>query len=247
MKKTTKIFLIPFFVFIVFLAPSVSLFSDDAVVTNLVTAKDLLQNLSDKFKKSIKDYEADITWTQDTNKQKGTLYFKNPQKIKIVFSDPVGQVICTNGYELWVYIKYLNIVLHQDLMKKTKKKNNEGKMETVVNPILVNPVGLDKFLTGYSIEFIDTKNTVTYKDGNQVYKLKLIRWRSLKNGFNVVYLTIGSSGLIRKVEGVTAAFRHIILEIDNIKTNTGISDLIFDYEPPAHSSTVDNFITKKRE
>ena len=60
-------------------------------------------------------------------------------------------------------------------------------------------------------------------------------------------MTVEESGLIRKVEGVTAAYRNVILELDDIEINKNISDLVFNYEPPAHASTVENFITKQGE
>jgi outer membrane lipoprotein-sorting protein len=211
----------------------------------LLSAKDLLQKYSDSFKKNVADYEADITWTQDNNVQKGKVYFKNPQKLRINFTEPNRQVICTNGYYLWVYIDYLSLVLKQEILAKEKTKNSDGKIETVVNPILINPMGFDKFLTSYSIEYFETKNVSEYKDGSKVYTLKLLRWRSSKNGFNTVFLTIQDNGIIRKIEGITAAYKKITLEIDNLKLNSKISDLLFNYEPPASANVVDNFISNQ--
>ena len=213
----------------------------------LLSAKELLQKISDNFKANIKDYKAEIKWIQKENIQLGTISFKNPQKMRIDFIEPKGQVICTNGYELWLYIEYLNLVLHENLLEKEKIKNEEGLTETIINPVLIDVVGLDKFLSDYSIEYHETKERIYYKDKKQVYQLKLIRWRSSKNGFNIIYLTVQENGLIRKVEGITAAYRHIILEIDNYEVNNNISDLIFNYKPPPHSSTVENFITTQEE
>lgn len=213
----------------------------------LLSAKELLQRISDNFKINIQDYQANIKWIQKDQTQIGTLYFKNPQKMRIDFSDPKGQVICTNGYELWLYVEYLNLILHQKLLEKEKKKDEEGKTELIENPILIDAVGLDRFLTDYSIEYFETKEKVFYKDNTKVYKLKLIRWRSSKNGFNTVYLTVQDNGLIRKVEGVTAAYRHIVLEIDDIEINKNIGDLTFNYKPPPHANTVENFITTQEQ
>jgi outer membrane lipoprotein-sorting protein len=229
----------------------------------LLSAKNLLERLSGSFKANVKDLKAEVKLIQGNTTSTGTLLFKNPQKVRIDFSDPANQVICSNGYELWVYIPYLNIVLHQDILerermkkdeddeKNEKEKNNDNKNndqveepEIVTNPILLNPVGLDKFLTEYSIEYHETKEKVSYKDGSKVYKMKLIRWRSTKHGFNVIYLTIQENGIIRQVRGVTASYKQIILELDRIELNTNISALKFDYEPPAHTSTVDDFINK---
>lgn len=213
----------------------------------LLSAKSLLQNLSKNFKTDIKDMEADIKWIQKNNTQEGTLLFKNPQKVRINFTEPEKQVICTNGYDLWLYVPYLNLVLNQNILEKEKRKNEEGQMEVIENPILINPVGYDKFLTNYAIEYHETKEKVKYKDDTMVYQLKLIRWRSSKNGFNVVYLIIEENGIIRRVEGITAAYRHIVLEIDNVTINKNISDLVFNYEPPPHATTVDDFITSQGE
>ncbi|HOJ64686.1 MAG TPA: outer-membrane lipoprotein carrier protein LolA [Spirochaetota bacterium] len=209
----------------------------------LLSAKDLLQKFSDNFKKNVKDYEADIKWYQDDNIQSGKIYFKNPQKLRINFTDPNKQVICTNGYTLWVFIDYLNLTLKQEILQKEKSKTEEGKTESVVNPILINPMGYDKFLSNYSIEYYEGKTKTQYKDGKMVYKMKLIRWRSSKYGFNSLIITIEDNGLIRRIEGVTAAMRKIVLEIDNIKLNTGIGDSFFNYQPPSYANTIENFIT----
>jgi len=239
MKILKKVFLICLLTFLVL--------SYAIPQEELLSAKDLLQRISDNFKINIQDYKANIQWIQKDKTQVGTLYFKNPQKMRINFSDPEGQVICTNGYELWLYVEYLNLILHQKLLEKEKEKTEEGKTKLIENPILINAVGLDKYLTDYSIEYFETKEKVSYKDGTKVYKLKLIRWRSSKNGFNTVFLTIQENGLIRKVEGVTAAYRHIILEIDNIETNMNISDITFNYKPPPHANTVENCITSQEQ
>ena len=230
--------------FFLILCCTISAYAQDE---ELLSAKDLLGKFSDNFRKNIQDYEGDILWTQGETVNKGRVQFKNPQKVKIVFSEPNKQEICSNGYDLWVYIDYLRIVLRQQILEKEKKKTADGKTATIINPILINPMGYDKFLTNYSIEFYGSKNKTDYKDGKKVYQMKLVRWRSSKNGFNVVYLTIEENGLIRRVEGITAAYKKIILEIDNIKTNVGISDLVFDYELPAGANVVDNFISKPEE
>src|SRR4030042_2014077 len=152
---------------------------------NLLSAGDLLKSISENFKKNVKDFKADIKWTQGASIQKGKLYFKNPQKLKILFTDPANQVICTNGYELWIFIPYMSLVLHQDILHKSKKKSEEGKTVVVDNPVLLTPEGLDKFISDYSIEFNETKQKVNYKD-TKVYQFKLIRWKKSRSFFNFI-------------------------------------------------------------
>lgn len=237
-NKQTLLFLI---LIIIAFCPRALLHSQD----DLLSAKNMLESLSEKFKTNVKDFKADVKWTQGSEVQKGKLTFKNPQKLRIDFTEPANQAICTNGYELWVYIPYLSITLHQNILNKTKLKNEEGSVETVDSPILINPVGFDKFLTEYSIQFHETKERVTYKDNTKVYQFKLLKWRTSKSGFNSIILYVQENGFIRQVKGTNAAYRQTVLEIDKIEANTNISDLVFDYEPPAHSSTVEDFITNE--
>jgi outer membrane lipoprotein-sorting protein len=230
-----------FLLFIIFCFSQIFLYSQD----ELIGAKELLEKFSNSFKANIKDYQADIKWSQDSNSQKGVVYFKNPQKLRINFTEPSGQVICSNGYLLWVYIENLNLLLKQEILQKDKVKGADGKMRSIINPILLNPVGYDRFISDYSVEYQDVKTKVDYKDGSKVYRLKLIRWRSLRGGFNTLLVTVQENGLIRRVEGITANYRHLVLEIDNIKTNINVNDMIFNYEPPAHVNTVENFISNQ--
>ena len=51
----------------------------------LLGAKDLLASISETYKTTIKDFEAQVTWTQEKDVQTGTLWFKNPQKLRIDF------------------------------------------------------------------------------------------------------------------------------------------------------------------
>jgi outer membrane lipoprotein carrier protein len=233
----------------------------------LIGAKELLQKISNKFKAEVKDFKADIKWIQGNNTQKGEIIFKNPQKVKINFNDPAGQVICSNGYDLWVYISTLNTILHQKIMDRqriktdtkgktdsgknkngqNKSKNDQSKSEPPVNPIFLNPVGYDKFLSEYSVEYDETKDKIAYTDGTKVYKFKLIRWRSSKSSFNVIFLTVQENGLARQIEGITASYRKIVYQLDNYKVNNNISELLFDYEPPAHATLIDNFISEQQE
>ena len=208
----------------------------------VMSAQDLLNRLSDNAKTNIKNMEAQMQWVQAGTTQKAKVYFKNPQKLRIDFSEPEGQVICTDGYELLVYIPSLNIVLRQNILKKDKTKDEDGNTQIIENPILVNPVGLDHFLKNYAISYHETKSKTKLEDGSEVYQFKLIRWQSSPNGFNRVYLYVQDNGIIRKAEGITAAYQKITLLIDNVKINQEISKTAFEYEPPAHTNTVDDFI-----
>ena len=80
------------FIFVIVLSLFItSIYSDEM----LLSAKDLLTQYSDNFRKNVSDYEAEINWIQDDVVNKGVVQYKNPQKIKISFSEPNNQVICS--------------------------------------------------------------------------------------------------------------------------------------------------------
>jgi len=236
-----KFFLITF-LSIFFFYSSSFLYSENV---EFIGAKELLQRFSVNFKNNAKTMRASFKWIQGDDVQEGTLLFKNPQKLRINFST-TKQVICTNGYMLWVYIDYLNLLLRQEIRTKIKSKDAEGNTAVKIPNALVNLVGYDRYISDYSIDY-DIKNKIEYKDGSFVYRFKLLRWRSSKSGFNVVYLTVNENGIIRKVEGITPSFKKIIIELDNVKLNEDIGDVTFEYDPPAHVNIKDNFIIQGGE
>lgn len=208
----------------------------------LLSAKDFLTSLSDKFRENVEDMVADIAILTGDEVQSGTIKFKNPQKLYITLTEPQKQEICTDGYDLWVYIQNLNLLLQQRVQDKKKEKNENEETILVETPIMINPVGYERFIRDYSIQYLESRSKVKDEDGEYVYKLKLIRWQTSKNGFNVVYLTIKEDGIIKKVEGINAAYRKFTIQLDNIKTNVGLDNSEFNYEKPAHVNTIDNFI-----
>jgi outer membrane lipoprotein-sorting protein len=233
-----SIFKITIYITFLFLSLAIICPQDD-----LIGPKNLMEKLSEQFKNNVKDFKADIKWTTGDTVWTGKIFFKNPQKLKVEFKDPPNQVICTNGYELWVFIPALSAILHQNILDKEKKKNDDGSVETIKNPILLSLVGYDKFLSDYSIEYDGVKEKVAFKD-TQVYKLKLIRWKSSRNGINTIYLLIQDNGIIRQIKGITASFRQITIDYDNVTTNSNIGDMLFNYEPPAHATVIDDFMSK---
>jgi outer membrane lipoprotein-sorting protein len=235
MKKLSLIINLLFFV----IFSTGILFAEEEIIG----PKNLLEKLSENFKNNVKDFKADIKWNTGDVTWSGKLFFKNPQKLKIEFKEPPNQVICTNGYEVWVYIPALSAILHQSVLDKEKKKKDDGSIETVKNPIFLSPVGYDKFINEYAVEYNETKEKVAFKD-TKVYKLKLIRWKSARNGINTIYLMIQDNGIIRQIKGITANFRQITIDYDNIVTNSNIGDMMFNYEPPAHAAVIEDFMTK---
>lgn len=228
-------------IFIILLfSVSFSVFSEDV----LLGAKDLLTLISQRYSANVKDFSASLRWIQDNQVQTGKIIFKNPQKMRMDFEEPKGQVIVTNGYEFWVYIEHMNLALHQELMAPEKQSSDNT---AAVSPIMINPVGFERFLNDYAIEYHETKSLVKYNDGSDVYQFKLVRWRTSRQGFNVVFLTVQPNGIIRRVEGITAAYKRVVMEFDKHEINIGIPDLRFEYERPGHANIVRNFISKQGE
>ncbi len=219
----------------------VNFFSYSSFAQELVSAKELLQSMSANFKKNVSDYQASIKWIQGDTTQSGTLKFKNPQKMRIDFTD--GQIICSDGYELWIFIANQNLLLKQELQVKEKKTGDDGKLKIVDTPLMTNFVGLDRLISEYAVEYTGTKKAETYKDGKIVYNFKLARWKTPRSGISVINLTVQEDGFIRKVEAFTTTFRKIVMEFDDIKANVGFNNLIFTYENPGLVNTINNFMS----
>ncbi len=207
----------------------------------LQSARDVLAGLSDRFKSNVRDYQASIKLTQGENSQSGTVRFRNPQKMRVDFSD--GQILCSDGYELWIYIPAQTLLLKQELQSRSLATNSDGTPAAAESPMMTTLVGLDRLIEEYSVEFPGSRNAEVYKDGTNVYQFKLTKWQTPRSGISVINLTVQDNGMIRRVEGFTTTFRRILIEFDDIQLNTGISNIIFTFESPGLVNTINNFMT----
>lgn len=198
----------------------------------IVTAAQYFNTVSEKYG-SVGDYSAKVAILQGKTAMEGTLFYKNPNKLRIEFSNPAGQVISSDGKVLTVYLPRYNVAFTQEL-----KKRSEASIAA-----MASKQGLNLLKSSYSISYVTGPETTPLDGtaGESVVKLKLT-WRSGNQAFRQLEISVGQSGYIRRIIGLTAAQQTIQFDFTSIKTNVGIPDTRFDYDSPPTANMIRNFL-----
>ena len=199
---------------------------------DIVTAARYFDTVSEKYG-SVADYTAKVAIQQGKSSMDGTILYKNPNKLRIEFSSPAGQVINSDGKTLTVFLPRYSVAFTQEL-----KKRSDAAIAA-----MASKQGLNLLKSSYSIGYVIGPEPVPL-DGNtgeSVVKLSLT-WRSGSQAFRGLELSISSTGFIRRIVGVTAAQQTIQFDFTSIRTNIGIPDNRFDYDSPPTANMIHNFL-----
>jgi outer membrane lipoprotein-sorting protein len=66
-------------------------------------------------------------------------------------------------------------------------------------------------------------------------------------GYRQLVLAVSKENLIRRIEGVQTNGEKITFDFMNIRTNQGVPDSRFDYEPPAYANVIPDFLFDSEE
>lgn len=214
-----------FAVFFVFV--SVGLSAQD-----IVTAARYFDTVSEKYG-SIADYSAKVTIQQGKSSMDGILYYKNPNKLRIEFSSPAGQVINSDGKTLTVYLPRYSVAFAQEL-----KKRSDAAVAA-----MASKQGLNLIKSSYSIGYVNGPDPEPLEgtSGEKVVKLKLT-WRSGSQAFRQLEIDVSSNLTIRRIVGVTTAQQTIQFDFTSIRTNIGLPENRFDYDSPPTANMIHNFL-----
>ena len=151
--------------------------------------------------------------------------------MRINFTAPKDQVIVMDGEIFAVYVPQQSVVLTQKL-----KKHSAGSLAT-----MASQQGLNLFKKGYSIAYLSSPDPVPLESGSSemVRKLKL-NWRSTDEGFREIEMSIGESGYIRRLVGVTSNFETFRYDLKDIKVNQNPGCGSYDFPPSAYQ--INNFL-----
>ncbi|RDG34425.1 outer membrane lipoprotein carrier protein LolA [Oceanispirochaeta sp. M1] len=196
------------------------------------TAEKYFDRISDYYG-SIRDYEGDLVITRGDMEQVAHISYKNPNKMRLDFSVPEGQVLNVNDENLELYIPEYRVSFVQPLKNRSDS--------TLAG--MANSQGLELMKRNYSIGYVTDPDPVPLDEGSEemVVKLKL-HWRSSSEGFRELYIAIGQNNLIRRIEGVTTSMESIIFDFTNLQTNKDIPDARFDYKSPPEGNSIENFL-----
>jgi len=202
----------------------------------MITAVKFFENISEYYG-DVFDYEAELGITQIAGDEEivseGVIYYKNPNMLRIDFSEPEEQVICVTGDNLMIYLPAQVVVMTQKL-----KRHNDATLAT-----MASSQGLDLLEKGYSIGYLEGPDPVPLEEGSEelVTKLKL-EWRTTEQGFRQIEMSIGADNLIRRMKALTAEMEEVQFDFRNININQNIPDVRFDYEEPASAYEIKNFL-----
>jgi outer membrane lipoprotein-sorting protein len=203
----------------------------------ILTAENYFDEVSARYGK-IQDYTATISITQGETIMAGTLYYKNPNLLRIDFSEPAEQVLVTNGKELTIYIPKYEVILVQQLRRRSQ----------AAIASMASEQGLHLLKKNYGVAYLSGPDFVPLDEESeeQVRKLKL-ESRSTAEGFRQIELAVGRTGLIRRITGVTISYEEFVLDLTDIVVNQNIPDTRFEYDSPPYANVYNDFLFEAEE
>jgi outer membrane lipoprotein-sorting protein len=186
----------------------------------------------------IDDYIARMAWADESGTMFGTIYYKQPNLLRIDFVEPEEQVLVSNGDLFMVYVPALNVVLQQEL------RQIPG--ETAAN--LATPAGLEIMRRNFDIAYLEGPEPVPLDENSDllVTQLRLDR-KQVTEGFREIVLSVDETGFIRRILGTKVDYEEVTLDLSDIEINQNIPETRFDYQPEADASVYENFLFKPEE
>ena len=160
----------------------------------------------------------------------GRVSYKQPEMLRIDFSDPAEQVVLFNGSDLTIYLPGSSAILEQNV------SGNEANAATAE--------GLSLMRRYYTVAYQSGQDAVPLDDGSDEMVVNLLlQRRSATESFREIKLSVDpSTKLIRRVHATTAQDEDYIFDIFNYKLNSNISDQRFIYDPPSSANNYNNFL-----
>jgi len=219
---------ISFYIIVILILSTCGLLS----AQEILTAENYFDEVSARYGK-IRDYTASISITQGETVMSGALYYKNPNLLRIDFTDPEDQVLVTNGLELTIYIPRYEVILVQRLRRRSQ----------AALASMASEQGLNLLKKNYGVAYLSGPEFLPLEEGSeeQVRKLKL-ESRSTAEGFRQIVLAIGRTGLIRRITGVTIGYEEFVLDLTDIVVNQNIPDTRFEYDSPPYANVYNDFL-----
>jgi len=211
-------------------------FAQDQDEEQLLTATQFFDRMAEEYG-SIHDYVAEVSIKSEDDEMTGTLYYAEPDKIRINFTKPEGQILVSDGEMLKIHIPQYNVTLQQEL----RRQNTVGGAEGMAG--LASERGLSLLRRNYSIAYQQSPSPVQLDDNSEEMVTKLrLNWRSPNEGYRQLVISVDEDYRIRRIVGVTANYREITFDFRDVRVNDNIPSSRFDYEPPSSANRYHNFL-----
>ncbi len=204
---------------------------------DILTAARFFDSISEKYG-SVDDYEARITISAGETVMEGILFYKNPNMLRIDFSEPEEQVISVNDNLLTLHIPDQNVIMQQKLQDHSD----------ATLAVMASKQGLDLLKRGYSVAFLKGPDPVPLEDGSDelVRKLNLV-WRQTDEGYRQIEMSVDNDGMIRRMKGLTVNYETFQFDFTQIRINQNIPEARFQYDPPPSAYVMNNFLFEPEE
>ncbi len=184
---------------------------------------------------NVKDYQAFVSITKGTDKKTGQLYYKSPNKIRINYINPSGQVLVVSDGLLMIFLPDFRVTMTEKL--KSHSRSNLVSM--------ISNKRLTLLKNNYRISYLEGPDPVPLEEGSieMVIKLRLRR-ESSSEGYRELEISVNEKDkTIRRVVGITASYETIQFDFEDIDIYSSIPDTLFDYEISSDGNVIENYIT----
>ena len=200
----------------------------------------------DEANKTLQDCTADVTYEKaiplldEKQKSRGTLIFKKPGRIVLKLGKPRNEEVYTDTKNWWVVeIDEKQVEVYE------AAKNGQGNRETAFLNFGYGQ-GSEAFLKDYKVEMVSQESRpIEGADKDKTETLYRLRFTPLPkkdqppSRYDAVEVVISDQIWLPSVLVLHERGGEIVhtYTLSKIKTNTGVKDEVFEYDPP-HSYTV---------
>jgi len=203
----------------------------------ILTALEYFDTFSSNYAE-IDDYIAQMAWVDESGSMSGTLFFKQPNFIRIDFAQPEEAILVSNDELFMFYVPALDVVLQQELRRVPGETPGD----------LATPAGLEIMRRNFTIAYLEGPEPVPLDEGSEVFvtQLRLDR-KQVTEGFRQIVLSVDETGFIRRIIGTKVDYEEVQLDLSEIEINQNIPLSRFDYSPEADASVLENFLFDPEE
>ena len=195
---------------------------------DLVSANSFFDRVSD-FYAEIKDYIATIRFTKGEDVQAGVLFYSSPHLLKIEFSSPYEQILLVDGERLSIYLPQYSTILEQKFSSS--------------DMVMAPGKGLGLLKNNYIISYAEAEPVPLEEgSGEMVTKLNLYPFSGATEGFKQLIISVTSSLIIRRIEGITIKNEYVVFDFIGVAINPGIPWSVYTLDPPRMTNVYPDFL-----
>jgi outer membrane lipoprotein carrier protein len=153
-----------------------------------------------------------------TEREEGTVYFKNPKNMLWNYSKPNNKKLIINSQKVWLYLPEEKVVYTQkaDYILKSK--------------VLIKLLsGLGRLQEDFTVQYAVPK--ALDKKGNYLLLLRPLEKNAFLNPFQIT--VDKNTYFILQISFEDALGNSTVLKFSNISANIGLADKMFQFTPPA--------------